>query len=161
MDYKNKLLKASREAVAGNLQHIVMTVDPKGEVGLAGSLNLIQGLFSEDNLNSTIARNLKNNFSPKGNIEFCSTLAFPLLPCSPSSRKWKGSTMIQKIASKTLTASGYVNSGRKLLMLISYKKPCFFLVCMYNFGSHYDFSNILDKSVTEDQIMTVGSFWEI
>ena len=56
---------------------------------------------------------MKDNNNVEGDVAALQLLDYPLLPCSPSSPKWKGSIKLRAILSKMLIRAGYGRQGTK------------------------------------------------
>ena len=123
-----KLMNVSEKAIQENVKHLLIVVDDKEEASYSGSAGLCEGLVRNQNLNSLFKDNLKENVSP-GVDQYCRSVTLPRLPCSPSSRQWKGSRMIRKSLADALSASGYGNSGTLILKILF---VCLF-VCVWVF----------------------------
>ena len=90
-----KLHAVSKEAVDGNITHIVVSVDKDtGDISMCGSLGLVSGLQGDVNLHELLKENIQKSMSATENNRFCSTVTYPRLTFSPSSKKWKGSSLI-------------------------------------------------------------------
>ena len=108
------LLQAS-EAAASNTasQHILLSVSSEGKVHAAGSDNLVTGLVSDVELYKKIKACVKNNVmtddSESAGYATTHALAYPALPCSPSSAEWKqlGTAAVRGILRDMLVCAGY------------------------------------------------------
>ena len=56
---------------------------------------------------------MKDINNVEGDVAALQLLDYPLLPCSPSSPKWKGSIKLRAILSKMLIRAGYGRQGTK------------------------------------------------
>ena len=103
-----KLQAVSKESVDGNITHIVIRVDKD-------SGDITNGLQSDSHLNQLFKANIQNSLSAIETDQFCTTVTFPRLPFSPSSKQWKGSSLLRGILCKVLMAAGFSSAGKIFL----------------------------------------------
>ena len=109
-----KLLKASTEASGKGVQHVLAVVKPDGSFDMSGSDNIINAIMNDAALYQTLRRTVTANWQEEGEVIPVNVLSFPLLPCSPFSKAWKGSAMIRRQLDSIVTAAGYGKYGLKL-----------------------------------------------
>jgi len=106
----HKLVKASKDAVAKEVEHIVMIKHPDGTLTLNGTENILTSLKSNTDLYSQVMEVVMT--SPRGAIP-TTIFSYPLLPCSPNSPQWKSSSMIRSTLQTMITVAGYGKYGKK------------------------------------------------
>ena len=112
---RKKLLKASTEASEkGGVQHVLAIVKADGSLDMSGSDNIVSAILNNVSFYQNLKDILTTSRQNTGNILPSHMLSFPLLPCSPSSKEWKGSKMLRGVVDSYVTAAGYGKYGNKL-----------------------------------------------
>ena len=106
----HKLIKASKDAIAKEVEHIVIIKHPDGTLTLNGTENILSSLKSNTDLYSGVMEVVMT--SPSGAIP-TTIFSYPLLPCSPNSLQWKSSSMIRSVLQTMITVAGYGKYGKK------------------------------------------------
>ena len=108
----SKLVKASDSAANGQVQHVLVMLNPEGTLQLHGALNFVEAIQTNEELNNNLCNTLTNVKTDEV-IHAAQLLSYPKLPCSPFSAGWKGSAMIRGVLTKMLARIGYGGGGTK------------------------------------------------
>ena len=106
----SKLVKASDSAANGQVQHVLVMLNPEGTLQLHGALNFVEAIQTNEELNNNLCNTLKNVKTDEV-IHAAQLLSYPKLPCSPFSAGWKGSAMIRGVLTKIFARIGYGGGG--------------------------------------------------
>lgn len=110
-----KVLKASGDASARNVQHILVVLKPDGTLALSGSDNIVHAIIADVELYNKFQTIVNSSRRQDGSkVDHVEVLTYPMLPCSPYSSKFKGSLMIRKVLDNMVSAAGYGKYGKKL-----------------------------------------------
>ena len=110
----NKLIKASTEASEKGVQHILAIVKQDGTFAMSGSDNMVHAILNNPTLHAALRNTITNNTLEEGIIFPLNVINYPLLPCAPGSKDWKGSARIRKVLDNMVTTAGYGKYGKKL-----------------------------------------------
>ena len=87
-----KVLKASGNASARNVQHILVVLKPDGTLALSGSDNIVHAIIADVELYNKFQTIVNSSRRQEGSkVDHVEVLTYPMLPCSPYSSKFKGS----------------------------------------------------------------------
>ena len=110
-----KLVKASADASAKGVQHLLAVLKPDGTVVMSGSDNILHAVFGNIDLCTALQTTIISHRQEEGGVvRPAIVMTFPLLPCSPYSPSWKGSGMIRKVLDDMVNVAGYGKYGKKL-----------------------------------------------
>ena len=118
MEDLNALMKASEKATKKQVQHIVLTASSDGtSVHACGSSNFMSAVVGNDELMATLSNVLLPSITKDGVLHANTRQPkYDLLPCSPDSSEWKGSSMIRRVLRSMLVKAEFGRAGntRKL-----------------------------------------------
>ena len=110
----HKLIKASTEASQKGVQHILAIMKPDGTYAMSGSDNMVHAILNNPELYTALRNTISANTLEEGIIFPLNVINYPLLPCAPGSKGWKGSARIRKVLDSMVTCAGYGKYGKKL-----------------------------------------------
>ena len=110
----HKLIKASTEASQKGVQHILAIMKPDGTYAMSGSDNMVHAILNNPTLYTALRDTITANTLQEGIIFPLNVINYPLLPCAPGSKGWKGSARIRKVLDSMVTSAGYGKYGKKL-----------------------------------------------
>ena len=112
---RKKLLKASTEASdKGGVQHVLAIVKTNGSFDMSGLDNIVSATLNNVSVNQNLKDILTTSRQDTGNILPVHMLYFPLQPCSPYAKEWKGSKMMPGFVDNYVTAAGMGSMGTSL-----------------------------------------------
>ena len=111
----NNIDNASKIAVNEGHEHVTLSfVD--GKLVVQGSEHLVVALLAKEDLTDQLSELLEENAmesSQPHNHASNKVPEYPLLPCSPYSSQWKGSSYVRKVLRDMLVVAGVRFSGKK------------------------------------------------
>ena len=81
---------------------------------MSGSNNILNPFINDAELYDSIKTTMLANKQGEGVVIPLRVISYPLLPCSPQSRAWKGSAMMRKVVDNMVVTAGFGKHGKKL-----------------------------------------------
>ena len=109
----SQLIKASFKAVTEKTQHLLVILTPDRRIPMGGTNKIIKAVNNDAELFSKLDELMKDNNNAEIDEVALQLLNYPLLPCNPSSPKWKGSATLRAVLSNILIKAGFGRQGTK------------------------------------------------